>query len=80
MKPFFTNRAIIINDSITLEENEVLKNDPTETTEVFNKCSINIVETTSGKRPSSIGNRNFQCQGRATVKKSLNLTKPIQVV
>ena len=59
IKPFFTNREIITNDSITLEENGVLKNDPKETTEVFNNYYINIVETTSGKRPFSIGNPNF---------------------
>ena len=28
VKPFFTNRGIITNDNITLEENRVLKNDP----------------------------------------------------
>ena len=69
IKPFFTNRRIITNDSITLEENGVLKNDPTETTEVFNNYYVNIVETTSGKRPSSIANPNSQCQDRGTVKK-----------
>ena len=47
IKPFFTNREIITNDSITLEENGVLKNDPKETTEVFNNYYTNIVETTS---------------------------------
>ena len=30
IKLFFTNRGIITNDSITLEENGILKNDPTE--------------------------------------------------
>ena len=35
------------------EENGVLKNDLRETTEVFNKYYINIVETISGMRPSS---------------------------
>ena len=36
IKPFFTKRGIITNDSMTLEENSVHKNDPKETTEVFN--------------------------------------------
>ena len=49
IKPFFTNRGIITNNSITFEENKVLKNDPKETTEVFNNCCINIADTTSGK-------------------------------
>ena len=58
IKPFFTNREIITNDSITLKENGVLKNDPKETIEVFNSYYVNIVETTSGKRPFSIGDLN----------------------
>ena len=67
------------DNSIILEENGVLENDPKETTEVFNDYCINIVETTSGKRSSSIGNPNFQCRDRATLKMSLNLTKIIPV-
>ena len=47
---------------ITLEENGDLKNDTNETTEVFSNCYVNIIEITSGKRPSSIGNCNSQCQ------------------
>ena len=35
IKPFATNRAIITNDSINLEEIGVLKNDPKEATEVL---------------------------------------------
>ena len=80
IKPFFTNRGIIANDSITFEENVVLKNDPKEATEVFNNSYINIVETTSGKWPSSIGSHNSQYQDRATIKKSLNLTKIIPLL
>ena len=36
---------------------------------IFNNCYVNIVEPTSGKRLSSIGNCNSKCQVRATVKK-----------
>ena len=32
IKPLFTNRGIITNDSINIEENGVLKNYPKETT------------------------------------------------
>ena len=77
--PFFTNRVITTNDSMTLEENGVLKNDSKET-EVFNNCYISTVETTSRKRPSSIGNPNFQCQGRATVKKIIESYKNHPIV
>ena len=62
IKPLFTNRGIIANDSPTLEENGDLKNDPKETTEVFNNYYVNIAETTSGKRSSSTGNSNSKCQ------------------
>ena len=40
-------------------------NDPKETTEFFQNYYINFVETSSGKRPSSIGNPSFECQDRA---------------
>ena len=73
-----SNPFSLIGESLLMipfEENGVLKNDPEETTEVFNNCYINIVETSSAKRPSSIGNPNSQCQDRTSVKKSLNFTK-----
>ena len=44
----FANRGIITNDSITLDENGILQNNPKETS-VFNNYYINIVETISGK-------------------------------
>ena len=54
IKLLFT--GIITNASITLEENGIFKNDLKEKTEVFNNYYINILETTSGKRPSSVDN------------------------
>ena len=48
--------GIITNASIALEENGIFKNNLKETTEVFNNYYINILETTSGKRPSSVDN------------------------
>ena len=68
-------RGIIANDSITLEENRVLKNYTKETADVFNNFYINIAEATSGKQPSSIGNPNSQSQDRATVKKIIESNK-----
>ena len=68
-KSFFTNRGIIANDSITLEENGVLKNDPKERVEVFNNFYVYTLETTSGKRPYSIDNPYSPSQDRATVTK-----------
>ena len=81
MKPLFTYRGTITNDNIALEENVVLKNDLKETTEFFNNYYINIVETISGKQPSSISNPNSQHEGRDTVKKkSMKLKKAIPVL
>ena len=65
--------------SLLLKKNGVFKNDPKETIEVCNNYHINVVETTSGKRLPSIRNPNSQSQDRATVKRSLNLTKTIHV-
>ena len=73
IKTFFTNRGIITNDNITLEENGVLKNDREETTEVFDRYYINIVETTSEKQPSSVGNP--KSQDRATGKVTIGSYK-----
>ena len=78
IKPFFTNRGIITNDTITIEENRHLNSDPKETTEVFNNYYVNIEKTISGKRPSSIGNSNSQCQDELPLKRSSNLAKIIQ--
>ena len=75
IKHFFSNRGITTNDSITLEENRVLKNNLRATTEVSNSYYINIVEATFGKSPSSIDNPNFQCQDRATVKQIIESYK-----
>ena len=69
IKPFFTNRGIITNGSITLGKNKILKNNPKETTEVFYDYYIHIVETTSGNPPSSV-NPNSQCQDRANTVKN----------
>ena len=61
--------------SLLLKKNGVFKNDPKETIEVFNNYHINVVETTSGKRLSSIRNSNSQSQDRATVKKIIESHK-----
>ena len=67
IKPFFTNKGIIANNSITAEEKGVFKSNTKETTEVFNNFYVYIAETTYGKRPSSMGNPNSLSQDRATV-------------
>ena len=55
---FFTRKGIITKDSITIEENGMLKTNAKETyietTEVFNNCYVNTTGTTSGKWPSLI--------------------------
>ena len=66
--------------TLLLKKTDSLKRPAIETTEAFNNYYINIEENTSGNQPSSIGNLKSQCQDRASVKKSLKLTKTIPVL
>ena len=69
VKPFLTNKGIVTNDIITLEENGQLINDEKEVAEILNDHYINIVENTSGEAPSSIGNSTNQTEDRSTISK-----------
>ena len=55
MKPALTNKGIIGSDVIILEENGELISDEHKLVEIFNNHYINIVETTMGKPPPSLG-------------------------
>ena len=55
MKPALTNKGIIGSDVIILEENGELISDERKLVEIFNNHYINIVETTMGKPPLSLG-------------------------
>ena len=55
MKPVLTNKGIISSDVIILEENGELISDESKLVEIFNNHYINIVETTMGSPPTSLG-------------------------
>ena len=80
IKHFSTNLWWINNDSITPEEKKVFKNEPKETTKVFDNSYTNIEETTFGNRTSSIGGSNFQYRDRATIKKIIGFYKNVPSV
>ena len=44
------------NDCISIEKDEDMKRDEKELKELFNENFVNIVETSSGNEPSSLGN------------------------
>ena len=75
VKPFFTNKGIMSNENIVIEEDGILLNDTKTITEIFNNHYINIVEKSSGKPPSSIGNPNCPSNDRKTVKEIINAFK-----
>ena len=56
MKPALTNKGIISSDAIILEENGELVSDESRLVEIFNDHYINIVESTMGAPPVSLGN------------------------
>ena len=56
MKPALTNKGVISSDTIILEENGDLISDESKLAEIFNNHYINIVETTMGTPPNSLGN------------------------
>ena len=68
VKPILTNKGGTSGDVIILEENGKLISNEKEIVEIFNDHYINIVETTTGHTPLSIGNPlDPQCDA-ATVK------------
>ena len=55
-KPFLTNKGCISDDFISIEKDGELISNEKELVEIFNENYINIVEKSSGKKPSSLGN------------------------
>ena len=55
MKPALTSKNVISSDVIILEENGELISDEATLVEIFNNHYINIVETTTGSPPTSLG-------------------------
>ena len=68
VKAFLTNKGGISNDFITVENDGDLISNEKEIVELFNQNYINIVENSSGKKPSSLGDCLNTSQDKLTVK------------
>ena len=68
VKPFLTNKGGIANDFISVEKDGDLISNEKEIVELFNQNDINIVENSSGKKPSSLGDCLNASQDELTVK------------
>ena len=68
MKPALTNKGIVGSDAIILEENGEIVSDESKLVEIFNNHYINIVESTTGIPPTSLGDPSDPDKDRATVK------------
>ena len=54
LKPFFTNKGCFSGDKIWIEVNDGLVSDEKILKEIFNEHYINIVEKSSGTKPSTV--------------------------
>ena len=57
-KPFLSNKGVLVGTDISLIKDDKIVTDDHDLGEIFNDYHINIVENTSGKKPSSIANAN----------------------
>ena len=73
VKPFLTNKGGISNDFITVEKDGDPISNEKEIVELFNQNYINIVENSSGKKPSSLGDCLNASQDELTVKEIISL-------
>ena len=73
VKPFLTNKGGISNDFITVEKDGDLISNEKEIVELFNQNYINIVENSSGKKPSSLGDCLNASQDERTVKEIISV-------
>ena len=70
VKPFVTNKGCISNDFISAEKDGNLISNKKELVELFNQKYVNIVEDSSGKKPSSLGDCLNASQNNLSLKKS----------
>ena len=73
VKPFLTNKGGISNDFISVEKDGDLISNEKEIVELFNQNYINIVENSSGKKPSSLGDCLNAFQDELTVKEIISV-------
>ena len=73
VKPFLTNKGCISNDFISVEKDGDLISNEKELVELFNQNHINIIENSSGKKPSSLGDCLNVSQDELTVKENISV-------
>ena len=54
VKPFLSNKGGLASSDISLVRNDTIVTDDQELTEIFNNHYVNIVESSSGKKPVSL--------------------------
>ena len=69
VKPFLTNKGCITNDCINTEKDGDIVREEKEPVERFDKNFINIIEISSGNKPSSLENCEDNEQDDAIVDK-----------
>ena len=74
VKPFLTNKSCMTNDCISIETllDEDIVRDKKVLVKLFNENYINIVEISSGNKPSSLGNCEDSAQDDPTVDKIIS--------
>ena len=72
VKPFFSNKGCISDDFISIEKDSELISSEKELVEIFNENYINIVEISSGKKPSSLRNCLNASEDEKTVKEIIS--------
>ena len=75
VKPFLSNKGVLAGTDISLIKDDKIVTDDHDICEIFNDYYINIVENTSGKKPSSIANANSIDDDREIVRLSLDKYK-----
>ena len=73
VKPFLTNKWGISDDFISVEKDGDLISNKKETVELYNQSYINIVENSSGKKPSSLGDCLNASQDELTIKEIISV-------
>ena len=72
VKPFLTKKGCITNDCIKIEKDGDTLRDEKVLVELFNENYVDIVETSSGNKPSSLRNCEDSAQDDATADKIIS--------
>ena len=75
LKPFLTNKGSFSEDQLSIEINNQLITDEKTLADTFNEHYINIVENSSGQKPSSLGDSSNPLHDKETVEKIIETYK-----